>query len=59
MDNRSVMQKWQGGKGSRRRPTNEQAFREKMEEIFPDKKPWYEDRDLSWLKSEDTHGPKA
>jgi len=46
------MQKWEGGKGSRRRPTDEQAFRKKMDEIFPDRKPWYETRDLSWLKEQ-------
>lgn len=55
MDNRSVMQKHLAGKGSRRRPTDEDKFRQKMDEIFPDKQPWYETRDLSWLEEQETN----
>jgi len=59
MDNRSVYQKHQAGKGSRRRPCNEQAYREQMDKIFPDKVDPLENRDLSWLEEEETDGSKS
>ena len=48
----SVKQKWAAGKGSRRRPCDEDKVAETFAKVFPDKKTWYEDRDLSWVDEE-------
>ena len=49
----SVRQRWEAGKGSRRRPCDEEKVAETFAKLYPDKKPWYEDRDMSWLEGED------
>jgi len=44
----------QGGKGSKRRPTNEKAFSENYEKIFGERKAWYENQDrLAWMDKDD------
>ena len=43
-----------GGKGSKRRPTNEKLFSENYEQVFGERKAWYEKEDrLAWMDQED------
>ena len=51
--NLSLSRRTDGGKGDKHRIVDQDKYNETLDKVF-DKKPWYEDRDMSWLDDEDT-----